>query len=622
MERFPHIARSALSHLALLTWGALGSAEHAEAAEGPLRWGRPMSQVGRSFDPFIAVRCVASAARRAAIICAITIASLTASFVEQAVALTPQTISFTSPAPVGATVGGPTYTVTATATSGLAVAFTIDAASSAVCSISGATVSFIGGGTCTINANQAGNGTNAAAPQVQQSFGVATVSPTTTSLTSTPNPSAFGQSVAFTATVTGASPTGTVTFKDGAATLGTGTLNGAGQATLSTSSLTVGSHSITAVYGGNATNLTSTSSALTQVVAVPPDSVRLQALQVAATKLVAQSSGQTVSGAIDNAIAEGFSDNGELITPSDNGLHFNFAAEPNKRSAVEERVGDTFAALGYSGRGHDSAYKAPRPAPREWLAWADVRGTGWNTGVQTGDIRGGQTNALAGLTRKLMPDFLVGVFAGYESFNYTSQMLNGRLKGDGWTAGGYLGWRLLPGLRFDAGLAHSGINYDGQAGTALGTFQGQRWFASAGLLGAYKTKGFAVEPSAKVYALWERESAYVDSLGIQHTNHDFSNGRASTGAKVAYPWLWPAGATVAPYAGIYADYYFNRTNVVPLGAPNLLPTEFVHGLSARVVSGFDVAMKAGPRFSVGGELGGLGNDFKVWSVRGRATVPF
>ena len=42
------------------------------------------------------------------------------------VAKSAQTISFTSTAPANATVGGPTYTVTATATSGLAVTFTID----------------------------------------------------------------------------------------------------------------------------------------------------------------------------------------------------------------------------------------------------------------------------------------------------------------------------------------------------------------------------------------------------------------------------------------------------------------------------------------------------------------
>src|SRR4029077_10314153 len=83
-----------------------------------------------------------------------------------------QTITFTSTAPAGATFGGPTYTVTATASSGLVVTFTIDAAAASVCSISGSTVSFIGAGTCVIDANQAGNANYNAAPQAQQSFAV------------------------------------------------------------------------------------------------------------------------------------------------------------------------------------------------------------------------------------------------------------------------------------------------------------------------------------------------------------------------------------------------------------------------------------------------------------------
>ena len=88
------------------------------------------------------------------------------------------------------------------------------------------------------------------------------------SLTSALNPSTYGQSVTFTATVTssGGTPSGTVTFKDGATTLGTGTLNGSGVATYATSTLTVGIHSITAVYGGDTNFATSTSSTLSQVV--------------------------------------------------------------------------------------------------------------------------------------------------------------------------------------------------------------------------------------------------------------------------------------------------------------------------------------------------------------------
>ena len=87
-----------------------------------------------------------------------------------------QSIAFTSTPPAAATVGD-TYDVKATASSGLAVAFSIDAASSAVCTIAAATVSFTAPGTCTIDANQAGDATHLAAPTFSQAIGVAAPAP-------------------------------------------------------------------------------------------------------------------------------------------------------------------------------------------------------------------------------------------------------------------------------------------------------------------------------------------------------------------------------------------------------------------------------------------------------------
>src|SRR2546427_1643446 len=93
---------------------------------------------------------------------------------------------------------------------------------------------------------------------------------TSTTLTSTPNPSVFGQAVTLSATVRGPvgdplGPTGTVTFKDGATTLAAVALVN-GNAAIVTSALTTGNHSLTAVYGGSANFLTSTSPAVNQVV--------------------------------------------------------------------------------------------------------------------------------------------------------------------------------------------------------------------------------------------------------------------------------------------------------------------------------------------------------------------
>jgi hypothetical protein len=95
---------------------------------------------------------------------------------------------------------------------------------------------------------------------------------TTTGVVADVNPSNYGQTVTFTATVasgTAGTITGSVTFNDGGSPIGSGSVSG-GTASLATSSLSPGSHSITAVYSGDGAYNGSTSSTLTQTVNTPP----------------------------------------------------------------------------------------------------------------------------------------------------------------------------------------------------------------------------------------------------------------------------------------------------------------------------------------------------------------
>ena len=95
------------------------------------------------------------------------------------------------------------------------------------------------------------------------------INSTITALTSNLNPSIYGQSVTFTAIVTGRQstpPTGKVTFAWSGYTIGTATLNSSGVATLSRSKLNADTYPLTAVYVGDSDNLGSTSTVLNQVV--------------------------------------------------------------------------------------------------------------------------------------------------------------------------------------------------------------------------------------------------------------------------------------------------------------------------------------------------------------------
>ena len=108
---------------------------------------------------------------------------------------------------------------------------------------------------------------SASSPALTQTVGQPN---TSTALLSSLNPAGGGQSVTFTATVTAVAPgsgtpTGTVAFMDGAATLGTPAL-AAGTATFTTSALSVGTHDITAVYSGNTNYTISTSAVVDEVI--------------------------------------------------------------------------------------------------------------------------------------------------------------------------------------------------------------------------------------------------------------------------------------------------------------------------------------------------------------------
>ena len=83
-------------------------------------------------------------------------------------ALQSQTITFGALS--NQTLGAAPFTVSATATSGLPVSFA--SLTTAVCTVSGTTVTLVTTGTCTIRASQAGNATYAVAPNVDQSFSV------------------------------------------------------------------------------------------------------------------------------------------------------------------------------------------------------------------------------------------------------------------------------------------------------------------------------------------------------------------------------------------------------------------------------------------------------------------
>jgi hypothetical protein len=168
-----------------------------------------------------------------------------------------QTVTFT--AVVSSTAGTPDGTVTFK--NGSAVLGTV--------ALSGGqatyAVSTLNGGTHTIKAVY--NGSSEYGPSSASVFQIVEPAATTTTLTSSLNPAPYGQTITFTAVVAPAAPatpSGTVTIKDGKKVLGSGSLVN-GQMQISTSLLSEGAHTLTATYAGSA-NFSKSSGTLSQTI--------------------------------------------------------------------------------------------------------------------------------------------------------------------------------------------------------------------------------------------------------------------------------------------------------------------------------------------------------------------
>ena len=191
------------------------------------------------------------------------------------------TVAPTCPGP-----GMPTPTGTLTFVEGTTLSATKTLDGSGTTSL---TTSALAVGTHNILVSYSGDTNYLAMPKTQMYTVVVSQDPTTTTVGAAPSPSTYGQPVTISATVTAnapgsGTPTGFVNFYEGTTSLGSANLDGTGKATLpATTSLTVGSHSITANYASDGNFTRSLSQPFNQRVNPAPTQVTLTSTPTTAT---------------------------------------------------------------------------------------------------------------------------------------------------------------------------------------------------------------------------------------------------------------------------------------------------------------------------------------------------
>lgn len=491
----------------------------------------------------------------------------------------------------------------------------------------------------------------------------------------------LGEAVTFTATVTSAgSVVGGlgVTFFDGGTTLDTVLVEADGTASLTTSTLTLGPHHITAAFNGtleasassNTVDITVIAATSTTVVTATPNPgttgqpITLTATVTSAAGDVTGGLGVTFFDGADlldtvpvaadgtatltvpfaiwgsRTITAAF--NGTSSVGASNGtttLVVNAAESINVRAmqvlatpvvaaisgrAFSDAVNGAIAA-GFAGGDETELGPEGIGITRDLggtQIWANLRFTGtgsWGPLGTEGVLAGRQFNGLGGVTFEVTPNVVFGIVGGYENFAYRSDDLDADLDGGGWTAGGYFGARLGETLRFNAAVGYSGIGYNVQSGPAAASFSAGRVVATMGLNGAIEGDRFVLTPSVDAFGVWEYQEGYTDTLGMVQDARSFMTGRVSAGIKVGLP-IATGGVTILPYAGLYADFAVGEegAELAELG----LVSPLGGTASARATGGFSLAIGDHATIDLGATYDGLGRPVQSFGVTGGLNVAF
>jgi hypothetical protein len=229
-----------------------------------------------------------------------------------------------------------------------------------------------------------------------------------------------------------------------------------------------------------------------------------------------------------------------------------------------------------------------------------------------------------GMDYAISPGFLIGALVQIDRTDESIKDpdLKGTIDGTGWMAGPYLGIKLRDNLFFDAraawGQSTNDLDLtDDVVGKRTGSFDTDRWLASATLTGNYHLGALRISPQIGIAYGNETSDAYRTSLGQDVGAVDVTIGRLTFGPEFGYTRRLEDGTLVEPHASIKGIWSFDQ-ETLDLSTGPVEPDEF----RAQIEAGILIKTPDGYSVRAAGSYDGIGDkDLEAWSAKAWLNVP-
>jgi outer membrane autotransporter protein len=230
----------------------------------------------------------------------------------------------------------------------------------------------------------------------------------------------------------------------------------------------------------------------------------------------------------------------------------------------------------------------------------------------------------AGADYAISPGILIGALVQIDRTDekIDDPSLKGMVAGTGWMMGPYLGVKLRDNLFFDARAAWGQSTNDLElsddiVGARTGSFETDRWLASASLTGNYQWGGLRVSPQVGVAYGNEVSDSYLTSLGQKVDGVDVAIGRLTFGPEFGYRSTLENGLSIEPHLSVKGiwDFYGDE---LELSTGPVKPDDF----RVQVEGGVTIQTPDGYSFRASGSYDGLGDkDLEAWTAKAGVNIP-
>jgi hypothetical protein len=589
-----------------------------------------------------------------------------------------QTVSFARPG-AQSFASGATVALSASASSGLSV--TLTSSTPAACTISGTTATIVAPGTCTITATQLGNANYAAASPVTQSFVINGLAASLT-LSASATTIEPGKTVSFTAKVSPASATGSITFKSGATTLCAAVTPVAGSARCD-AALPSGAHAVTAVFDASGAYASATSVPLALNVGNPvaksADAAgrfmaqrsgliinnlfngerqvdRLQqadaatrggvalASAMAAVPQGGASSGRSGAGVDINDLARmrfgirpqttpgaeialrqsAFDDDAPATTPGVRGpVDLTGSTDGASRFAVSTSLSQIARQNSERNRalGVQEGVSAPivRSPFNPVDVWLDAKYSSFrDKSVETGND-GHFSNLGMGTDYVINRWFLLGAFVQFDSMRQASTVMHSEARGTGWLAGPYATLKLSENVFWQVRAGWGRAKNEVSPNMATtDSFNSDRRMAATTLAGRWSNGPWLLQPAVTVSYIEDSGHAYVDAAGVSVPGVTSRLGQAKAGPVISYKYEPSPGMIIEPRLSLHVIWDL-ASETTAAGLGSLVAEQKGSGAGGRSELGLRAMTPSGITMDMSGSYDGIGSS-TVKAVSGRASL--